>query len=136
MTLVLAIVVPLVAAFLIPVFHLARKTLPVSLIGIMGLISLSASMAAAYAGWFSPEVSLLGGWAPEIGIVLVADRLSSAFLLITGIGSGAAPACALEKFGGGPWRFYAIFFLLLGSMNGILLTGDLFNLFVFYEIFS
>ena len=136
MTLVLAIVVPLVAAFLIPVFHLARKTLPVSLIGIMGLISLSASMAAAYTGWFSPEVSLLGGWAPEIGIVLVADRLSSAFLLITGIGSGAALACALEKFGGGPWRFYAIFFLLLGSMNGILLTGDLFNLFVFYEIFS
>ncbi len=136
MTLVLAIMIPLLSAFLIPLFHLARKTLPVSLIGFMGLASISAALVAAFTGWFSPAVYLLGGWAPEIGIALVADRLSSAFLLITGIGSGAALACSLEKFGGGPWRFYALFFLLLGSMNGILLTGDLFNLFVFYEIFS
>ncbi len=136
MTLVLAIMVPLLSAFLIPLFHLARKTLSVGLIGIMGLASISAALAAAYTGWYSPAVSLLGGWAPDIGIALVGDRLSSAFLLMTAIGSGAALACALEKFGGGPWRFYALFFLLLGSMNGILLTGDLFNLFVFYEIFS
>ncbi len=136
MTLVLAVVIPLLAAFLIPLFHLARKTLPVSLVGIMGLASISAALAAAWTGWFEPAVSLLGGWAPDIGISLVGDRLSSAFLLITSIGSGAALACALERFGGGPWRFYSLFFLLLGSMNGILLTGDLFNLFVFYEIFS
>ena len=136
MTLVLAIVVPLLAAFLIPLFHLARKTLPVSLICIMGLASVSASLAAASTGWFSPAVSLLGGWAPDLGIVLVADRLSSAFLLLASIGTAAALACSLEKFRGGPWRYYTIFFLLIASMNGILLTGDLFNLFVFYEIFS
>jgi len=136
MTLVLAIVVPLLAAFLIPLFHLARKTLPVSLICIMGLASVSASLAAACTGWFSPAVSLLGGWAPDLGIVLVADRLSSAFLLLASIGTATALACSLEKFRGGPWRYYTIFFLLIASMNGILLTGDLFNLFVFYEIFS
>ncbi|MBN2250672.1 MAG: hypothetical protein JW724_01175, partial [Candidatus Altiarchaeota archaeon] len=136
MILVLAVMVPFLSAFLIPLFHLARKTLPVSLIGLMGITSISAALAAAYTGWYAPAVSLLGGWTPDIGITLVVDRLSSAFLLMTSIGSGAAFACALEKFGGGPWRFYALFFLLLGAMNGILLTGDLFNLFVFYEIFS
>jgi multicomponent Na+:H+ antiporter subunit D len=136
MTLVLAVMVPLLSAFLIPLFHLARKTLPVSLIAFMGLASTSAALAAAYTGWHSPAVALLGGWAPDLGIVLVADRLSSAFLVLASTGTAAALACSLEKFRGGPWRYYTIFFLLIASMNGILLTGDLFNLFVFYEIFS
>jgi multicomponent Na+:H+ antiporter subunit D len=136
MTLILAITVPLISAFLIPLFHLVRKTLPVHLIVIMWVTTLSSSLAAAWTGWFTPAVALLGGWSPDLGIVLVADRLTSAFLVLTSAGSTVALACSLEKFRGGPWRYYAIFFLLAASMNGILLTGDLFNLFVFYEIFS
>lgn len=45
----------------------------------------------------------------------------------------------LSSFGelwGAKWRFYVLFFLLLGSMNGIVLTGDIFNLYVFFEIYS
>ncbi|MDT8284615.1 MAG: proton-conducting transporter membrane subunit [Thermovirgaceae bacterium] len=136
MTLVLAIIIPFISAFFIPLLHLAKKTIPVAAIGGLGLVSIAASLAAAFSGWQSVSVSLLGGWAPDIGIVLVADRLTSAFLVLASVGSGAALLCSLEKFRGGPWRYYSIFFLMLGAMNGILLTGDLFNLFVFYEIFS
>jgi len=136
MSLVLAVVTPLLCAFLIPVFHLVWKTLPVCLVGVMGLASLAASLAAACTGWVSPAASLLGGWPPDLGIVLVADRLAAPFMLLTSMGVATSLVCSLEKYGGGPWRYYAIFFLLAASMNGILLTADLFNLFVFYEIFS
>ncbi len=136
MSLVFAVLTPLLCAFLIPVFHLILKTLPVYLIGVMGLASLASSLAAAYTGWVSPAVSLLGGWPPALGIALVADRFAAPFLLLTSLGTATSLVCSLEKYGGEPWRYYAIFFLLAASMNGILLTADLFNLFVFYEIFS
>jgi multicomponent Na+:H+ antiporter subunit D len=135
MTLVLAIMLPLLSAFLIPFFHLARKTLSVGLIGIMGLASISAALAAAYTGWYSPAVSLLGGWAPDIGIALVGDRLSSAFLLMTAIGSGAALACA--------WRSSEEALEVLCPLLPAARVherdtpyGGPFQPFVFYEIFS
>lgn len=66
----------------------------------------------------------------------MADGLSSVFLALAAFGCGASFLYFYEQMGAGPWRFYVIFFLLQASMNGVLLTGDLFNMFVFYEIFS
>lgn len=76
----------------------------------------------------------LGDWPAPFGIVLVADRLSTIMLLLTGL----LALCALF-FSAARWdragpRFHMIFMLLLMGLNGAFLTGDLFNLFVFFEV--
>jgi multicomponent K+:H+ antiporter subunit D len=76
----------------------------------------------------------LGDWAPPFGIVLVVDRLAAAMLLLT-----AVVALASHVYAGagdaarGP-RYYALFQFQLLGINGAFLTGDLFNLFVFFEV--
>ena len=87
-----------------------------------------------------PTHYALGGWSPPIGIELVADTLSVYFLLvITGIALlvmvGAAPAVERDTPGRSV-EFFAISLIFLLGLSGIVLTGDLFNLYVFLEISS
>lgn len=82
----------------------------------------------------SPLVYALGSWQAPYGIVLVADRLSALMVLLTAV--LAFPvlwyACYGEDNLGS--HFQALFqFQLLGIL-GAFLTGDLFNLFVFFEV--
>ena len=77
---------------------------------------------------------LLGDWAAPYGIVLVVDRLSAMMLLLTGL--LALPALLYASAG---WHrqgqhFHSMFQFLLMGVNGAFLTGDLFNLFVFFEV--
>lgn len=77
-----------------------------------------------------------GGWMAPYGIILVADMLSITLVLTTNI---VAVACVFfaprslseqqEKF-----YFYTFFFMLITGVSGAFLTGDLFNLFVFFEV--
>lgn len=78
----------------------------------------------------------LGGWPAPFGIVLVADRLT-----VTGLAVAALVAICTLFFAFRtlhPDRerhyFYSFFFFLLTGVNGSFLTGDLFNLFVFFEV--
>ncbi|MDP2261728.1 MAG: monovalent cation/H+ antiporter subunit D [Hydrogenophaga sp.] len=76
----------------------------------------------------------LGEWSAPFGIVLVLDRLSALMVLLTY--AVAAPAL---WYATGGWdargrQFHAIFQFQLMGLCGAFLTGDLFNLFVFFEI--
>lgn len=135
MTPVLAIIAPFSAAFAIPLFFVFRKELLGFSVFAFGAVSTLTALAVAAKG-HSGLVSVMGGWSPETGIALVVDNLSAAFLLLATIGFSVSLAASVETFGYGPWRFYVLFFLSWAATNGILLTGDLFNLFVFFEIFS
>ncbi len=77
----------------------------------------------------------LGNWAPPFGIVLVLDRLSATMLLLTSL---LAASVSLYVMGSGwdqrGWHFHALFAFQLMGVNGAFLTGDAFNLFVFFEI--
>ena len=68
------------------------------------------------------------------GIVLVADRLAASMLLLTSL----LALCALVYALGGSDRqgrhFHVLFQIQLCGLAGAFLTGDLFNLFVFFEI--
>ncbi len=82
----------------------------------------------------------LGGWPPPIGIEYVVDRLT-AFMaaLITGIGLVVtiySRPWALSELRERIVSFYALALLLLAGLTGIVVTGDLFNLYVFLEIAS
>ncbi len=85
-----------------------------------------------------PRVYLLGNWPPPYGIVLVLDRLSALMLTLT---AGVALGCLAYAMTGwdaaGPAEkryFHALFQFQLMGLNGAFLTGDLFNLFVFFEV--
>ncbi len=79
-------------------------------------------------------VYLLGNWPPPFAINLVLDRLSAMMLTLT-----ATLALPTLIFSLGRWHksgahFHTLFLLLLMGLNGAFLTGDLFNLFVFFEV--
>lgn len=76
----------------------------------------------------------LGDWPAPFGIVLVVDRLSALMLTLT---AGLALAVLLHCANGWDARgrhFHALFQFQLMGLNGAFLTGDFFNLFVFFEI--
>lgn len=80
--------------------------------------------------------SALGGWAAPYGIVLVADRLAAIMSVLAAVAgllcllhAAAKPDLAREKYG-----LLAFFQLLLAGVQLSFLTGDLFNLFVAFEV--
>jgi multicomponent Na+:H+ antiporter subunit D len=80
----------------------------------------------------------MGGWKPPFGVVLVKDNLSQFMLLIVNVVAFLTIIYSyvyMTKFED-YLRFYTLFLFMLAGMNGVVLTGDLFNLFVFLEIAS
>ena len=79
-------------------------------------------------------VYALGDWAPPFGIVLVADRLAVAMLLLTAVVAVASLVYAGAGDDARGPQYHALFQFQLLGINGAFLTGDLFNLFVFFEV--
>jgi len=75
-----------------------------------------------------------GNWPVPFGIVLAADRLTALLLLLTSILGFAALIYSVARWDKAGQRFHALFLLMLMGVNGAFLTGDLFNLFVFFEV--
>lgn len=76
----------------------------------------------------------LGNWPAPFAIVLVLDRLSALMLLLTSLLAAAAVTFSLARWHRAGVLFHPLFQFLLMGINGAFLTGDLFNLFVFFEI--
>lgn len=77
-----------------------------------------------------------GSWKAPFGIVMVADSLASILVLTTSLVTLAAVLMA-KRFVNDQLRshyFYAFVFFLISGVSGAFLTGDLFNLFVFFEV--
>ncbi|MCS2609486.1 Na+/H+ antiporter subunit D [Halomonas dongshanensis] len=78
----------------------------------------------------------MGSWPAPFGITLIADMLSAVMILLTaliglamGIYSLASTGRGHEKFG-----YYPLMHLLLAGVAGAFLTGDIFNLYVWFEV--
>jgi multicomponent K+:H+ antiporter subunit D len=103
--------------------------------GLSLLLLLAATLALlARAAGGGIEVYLLGDWPSRLGIVLMLDRLNA--LMITTTTLLAIPALMYAAAG---WdrralHFHALFQIQLAGLNGAFLTGDIFNLFVFFEV--
>jgi multicomponent K+:H+ antiporter subunit D len=79
-------------------------------------------------------VYLASNWQAPFGISLVADRLSALMLVLVGIvGLGSALYAEAGWARAGAY-FHPLFQIQLMGLNGAFLTGDLFNLFVFFEV--
>ncbi|MEP2718169.1 monovalent cation/H+ antiporter subunit D [Pseudophaeobacter sp.] len=134
--LIAPVVLPaLVAPFIIMVvrYHLDLTRI-FSLASTVMLVAISLVLATQAA---SGEVQVyeLGNWSAPFGIVLVLDRLSAMMVLLTSV---LALVVNLYVIGSG-WdkrgaNFHALFQFQLMGIIGAFLTGDAFNLFVFFEV--
>ena len=129
------IVLPLVAGALLAVYDERRQFLK-------GLINLASTLTTLYvaivllqqADTSATGVYLLGNWPAPFGIVLVLDRLSAMMLLLTAVLACASLTFSLARWHTAGAHFHTLFQFLLMGVNGAFLTGDLFNLFVFFEV--
>ena len=99
---------------------------------LLGLITAISYLMIANTGQVT--VYQLGEWSAPFGIVLVLDRLSAFMLVLT-----YALAVPVIWYASDNWDtrgryFHTMFHFLLMGITGAFLTGDLFNLFVFFEI--
>jgi len=76
----------------------------------------------------------LGGWPAPFAIVLVVDRLAALMVLLTSTLAAAAVVFSVARWHRVGIFFHPLFQFLLMGINGAFLTGDLFNLFVFFEV--
>jgi len=138
--LVLPIVLPLLVAALQLLLGERRRRLmaALSVASCVALVLLAATLLVDVTGTSAGDslaaVYRIGDWPARFGIVLVADRLSALMLLLTAVLALALLPCALDRWQqpGGPVQ--PMFQFLLMGLNGTFLTGDLFNLFVFFEV--
>jgi multicomponent Na+:H+ antiporter subunit D len=138
---VLIVVIPLSAALLVPLAAflsagLARVLTLMALIAVSLCSGTALSHVLAQGNWHYK----LGGWAPPWGIEYVIDPLSGGMATLI-----ACIAVLVVVYAGPPlsgWSsgrsgvFYSLFLLLVTGLLGIVVTGDMFNLYVFFEISS
>lgn len=79
-------------------------------------------------------VYAIGSWAAPFGIVLVIDRLSALMLMLVALLALPALVYSLARWDRVGVHYHSLFQFLLMGLNGAFLTGDLFNLFVFFEV--
>lgn len=132
----LPVLLPLISGFLI----LIAKPGGIGLQRIMSLIALLALIlvnlnAIQVAVQLPPQVYALGNWIAPFGIVMVLDELSATMVLITSILGMAAMWYAIsQKIDAQGSHFHVLFHIQLFGLNGAFMTGDVFNLFVFFEV--
>lgn len=129
------VVLPLLAALAIvlvsPLGQRFQRAISIGSAIALLLVNLGLALTAA-SGAF--QVYEFGSWPAPFGIVLVLDGLSALMLSLTSV---VALCSILYSVNGADTlgrHFHALFHLQLVGLNGAFLTGDLFNLFVFFEI--
>jgi multicomponent K+:H+ antiporter subunit D len=133
---VLPVLLPLIGGIALLFCRLGGLQLQrsVSLLFTAGLIILTLKTLSV-AVTEGHQVYLLGNWLAPFGIVLVLDQLSALMVLLTALLSMFALLYAIaqdtDKQGE---DFHTLFQIQLFGLNGAFLTGDLFNLFVFFEV--
>ena len=101
----------------------------------VALVLLAAAGGALPERW--PDgiaVYLLGNWRAPFGIVLVVDRLTAIMLALNAALGLASLLYSMSRWDRRGAHFQPLFQFLMMGVNGAFLTGDLFNLFVFFEV--
>lgn len=138
--LVLPILLPLATGALLLLFddrrRAAKAVISVASSLLLLVIGVLLVVQAASQGPGAEPVAsyALGNWPVPFGIVLVADRLSSMMVLLTAILGLAGLTYSLARWHAAGPSFHSLFQFLLMGLCGAFLTGDIFNLFVFFEV--
>jgi multicomponent Na+:H+ antiporter subunit D len=130
------IIIPLLTAFLITLIAGKKDNWAI----VLSFISVSALLVLsiyAFVTMNGERVTYeMSAWKAPYGIVLVQDALTSFMLIMVSLISFTSLIFSIQYIRqlSKDWKYYALFMLLVTGMNGVIVTGDLFNLFVFMEI--
>lgn len=129
------VVLPLLSAALLLLVSEKRRRLR-SLINVVATVAglVVAALLLREVDTGGVGVYLASNWEAPFGIVLVADRLSALMLVLVGLVSTGAALYAEAQWSRAGAYFHPLFQMQLLGLNGAFLTGDLFNLFVFFEV--
>ncbi len=132
---VLLIVVPLGLAFAIPLFGFISKRI-VKYIPIAAFaFNLAVALLLIPEVLKHPIVVRIGGFPPPFGINLVAGPVGVLFSVLIAVAGLLVAIYALTYIKeGSKEKYHMLYLLLLTGATGVVLTGDIFNLFVFFEI--
>ncbi|WP_079530349.1 Na+/H+ antiporter subunit D [Halobacillus hunanensis] len=132
----LPIILPLLAGIIVA-FFANKLPLARTMSKVFALINLAVTGFILYQIYQNgPIVLETGDWAAPYGIILVGDMLSITLAFTTNI---VAVACVFYASRSlteqqESYYFYSFFFLLITGVSGAFITGDIFNLFVFFEV--
>lgn len=134
-----AAILPILIPFAAALLQLFGKSLGISYQRGIGLAAaLLAMLAAIWLVQLADQGPLLvyslGNWSAPFGIVLVVDRLAAGMVMTTALLAGASLLYATGGFDNQGAHFHPVFQLQIVGLQGAFLTGDLFNLFVFFEV--
>ena len=134
---ILPILIPLAGA-MIALLLRGKRPLQAGLTLAAMLASFAVSCLILFVVWESgePLVYQSGGWAAPFGISIVADMLAAVFVVMVQLVMVTGIIYALgskDKVVTYP-TFYMLFLLLAAGLTGTMLTGDLFNMYVFAEL--
>ena len=136
--LTLPILIPLIMGAVLILIHERRHRLKFALNQLSTLLLLAVSLWLLLLTDQSTATSQLtylsANWAAPFGITLVSDRLAALMLVLTAVIANAALLFSFTRWSQVGVHFHTLFQLLLMGINGAVLTGDLFNLFVFFEV--
>lgn len=133
---VLPIIIPLLAGIILAFFPKRVRLLR----ALTKVFSISSLLVVTYIAWqvitHGTIIMETGNWPAPYGIILVADPLAIILVLTTNI---ITTACAFYAPHSITLKqeqhyFYSFMFFLITGVSGAFLTGDLFNLFVFFEV--
>lgn len=130
------IIIPLLAAFLITLISGEKDNwaIVLSILAVLSLLILA--LFCFFSTGNDTYVYEMSGWKIPLTICLVQDALSAFMLVIVNLIALTSLMFSIRYIRqySSPWKYYALFMLLITGMNGVIATGDIFNLFVFMEI--
>ncbi len=135
------VILPLFAAFINSIVGKFIKNFSDIFVNLINFVLMVLSFLALYKLGLSDTktfVYLVGGWEIPFGIAMVMDFYTVFMLLIVNVVAffvGLYAVEYMEKYTE-KWGFYSLFELMLTGMNGVIISGDIFNIFVFLEIAS
>ncbi len=134
----LFVAIPLAGAFLVPLL----SKLWTRFADLIASITSALLLGISVYGWLMVNAGGLplhywvGGWR-IIGIAMWFDALTALIALIINIVGFCASVYSiryLDRYTAGRWKFFTLLLLLIAGLNGLAISGDLFNMFVFIEI--
>lgn len=134
------VMIPLFAAGFALVMAKRPKAQLLSAVVALTLVLVAAGVLAYVAHVDEPQAVNLGGWSSPVGIALVADRLSALMLVVSAVVLlgvllySAGQGLADGDEGAPVVIYYPTYLVLAAGVSNAFLSGDLFNLFVGFEI--
>ncbi len=138
----LLVLIPLITAFSIPlvdIIYIKTRKLLVITSALAGLLISCYLLISNYGALLNGTLAInyhLGGWSPALGIVLVMDNLGLVFSTLISFTMFLLIFYSIGFIGHHEGKYYVLLFLILGAMQGAVLTGDIFNLYVFVELIT